>query len=195
MNQLILRELGLLSPSAEKPRKQTLKSLLTIVVMAALGGIVGYFVAPSLVAQVKQGQGSSVLWQLGGGVLGLLVLLPIHEFIHGLAFKSVGATNVGYGYSLKSLMVYAYSQKFPTTMREVAFVAVMPFLVITSALVIGWVIWPTYSLVWIVLLLIHTTACLGDFALIRYYLKNRQRVIYTYDDVENERRSYFFAEV
>lgn len=195
MNQFLLRELGVKPMSADKPRKRTWKNWLVILGMALAGGLVGYLFGSTLANIIKHASGWSALWQLLGGILGLFVLLPIHEFIHGLAFKSIGATKVGYGYSLKSLMVYAYSQLFPTTMREVAFVAVMPFLVITAGLVIGWVIWPVYSLFWAILLLIHTSACVGDFVLIRYYLKNRHRTIYTYDDVENERRSYFFVEV
>ncbi|GAB3491260.1 hypothetical protein GCM10027341_04020 [Spirosoma knui] len=195
MNQFVLRELGMTPPSAEKPRMRGLKTWLFILVMLLAGGLVGYVGSPLLISQARQGGGLSIVWQLGAGIFGLFVLLPIHEFIHGLAFKSIGAPHVGYGYSLKSLMVYAYSQLFPATMREVAFVAIMPFLVITLGLVTGMAVWPAYTLFWIVLIIVHISACLGDFALIRYYLKNRDRVIYTYDDVENERRSYFFTPV
>ncbi len=89
-------------------------------------------------------------------------------------------------------MVYAYAQHFVMTLRELALVAVMPFLLITSALVLAWLVRPAYGTVWGTLLLLHTLGCVGDFALIRYYYKNRRRTMYTYDDVEGERRSYFF---
>jgi hypothetical protein len=35
---------------------------------------------------------------------------------------------------------------------------------------------------------------IGDFVLINYYWKNRYRVIYTYDDIDVERKTYFFEE-
>lgn len=193
MNQFIRRELGITAPSTPQSRQPIGKKLLLALIMAVFGGIVGYWGASILKNQTDEGP--SGLWQLGAGVVCLFILLPIHEFIHGLAFKYVGAPKVGYGYSLKSLIIYAYSQLFPTTMREVAFVAVMPFVVITSGLVIGWVGWPEYRIVWAILLVMHTSACIGDFVLINYYRKNRHRTIYTYDDIEVERRSYFFEEV
>ncbi len=136
-----------------------------------------------------------MLGQIGVAFAGFFVLLPIHEFIHGLAFKRIGALKVGYGYSLKSLIVYAYSQNFLTTTREVAFVAVMPFLIITAGLVTGWILLPAYPVFWGFSLVIHTLGCVGDFVLINYHRKNRHRTIYTYDDVENERKTYFFEEV
>ncbi|MFD2570564.1 DUF3267 domain-containing protein [Spirosoma soli] len=195
MNQFIFRELGMTPPSADNPPRRTWKTWLGLLIILLLGGGVGYFVGSLLGGQVKHGNGMSLVWQLVGGLVGLLILLPIHELIHGLAFKYIGAPHIGYGYSLRSLIVYAYSQLFPTTMREVAFVAVMPFIIITTSLLIGWAIWPVYKVFWLILLIIHTSACIGDFALIRYYYKNRQRTIYTYDDVEGERRSYFFEKV
>lgn len=193
MNQFVVRELGLTPVSDQQPGPRTWKRWLFPLVMGALGAVTGYYGVTLL--KGSSSAGVSVLWQLGAAVIGLFVLLPIHELIHGLAFNYVGAPKVGYGYSLKGLMVYAYSHLFPTTMREVALVAIMPFVVITGGLVIGWGVWPDYKVVWAILLLIHTSACIGDFALVKYYRRNRYRTIYTYDDVEVERRSYFFAEV
>lgn len=193
MNQFIMRELGT-KPAAQQPGLRSWKDYLKLLIFGSVGGSVGFFCTYFLFKDADKVSGQSILWQLVAAVVGLFVLLPIHEFIHGLAFKRIGAPKVGYGYSLKSLIVYAYSQNFPTTMREVAFVAVMPFSVITTGLIVGWIVLPTYSVFWAVLLIIHTTACIGDFVLINYWRKNRPRIIYTYDDVEGERMSYFFEE-
>lgn len=194
MNQFILRELGT-KPPAQQPGKRTWRDWLMLLAIAVVGGVLGFFTATGLLKGVGKPSLVLLLGQFGAALLGLFVLLPLHEFIHGLAFKRVGAPKVGYGYSVKSLIVYAYSQNFPTTLREVAFVAVMPFLVITSALLIGWLLLPAYKVFWVLLLLIHTSACIGDFALIRYWYKNRPRTIYTYDDVEDQRMTYFFERV
>lgn len=191
MNQFIRRELGT-KPPAEQPAKRTWKGWLAVLGLSAIGGAVGFFSTYFLFKGVGEPGSAFMLWQLGGA---FIAFLPIHEFIHGLAFKRIGAPKVGYGYSLKSLMVYAYSQNFPSTMREVALVAGMPFGVITTALIIGWILLPAYPVFWGFLLLIHTLGCIGDFALINYHRKNRHRTIYTYDDVEGERKTYFFEEV
>jgi hypothetical protein len=93
------------------------------------------------------------------------------------------------------MIVYAYAQKFVMTLRENSWVAAMPFIVITISLVILWYLFPQWQLFWGTSLFLHTSACIGDFILIQYYLKNKNYLIYTYDDIEGEKRSYFFKEV
>ncbi|GAB2602486.1 DUF3267 domain-containing protein [Spirosoma areae] len=194
MNQFLRRELGMAPQPEQRVRKRSWKTWLVLIGMGLAGAGFGYVVGGSVAGAMK-GRGATQLWQAVGAIVTFVLLLPIHEFIHGLGFKRLGATKIGYGWSLKSMMIYAYSQLFPATMREVAFVAAMPFLVITTGLLIGLLVWPAYTLFWVILLLTHTFGCIGDFVLIRYYYKNRHRTIYTYDDMEGERRSYFFVEV
>lgn len=194
MNQFVLRELGVAPKADPQFQKRGSQRWLVLLGLALIGGVMGYVGGSLLKDQPKGGGIESLLWQIGAAFIGFFIVLPIHEFIHGLTFKRIGAPKVGYGYSLKSMMVYAYSQNFPTTMREVAVVAVMPFLVITLGLIIGWILLTGYPLFWAILLLIHTSACIGDFVLINYHRKNRYRTIYTYDDMEGERRSYFFEQ-
>ncbi|AQG80215.1 DUF3267 domain-containing protein [Spirosoma montaniterrae] len=194
MNQFIMRELGTKLPE-QQPEKHSGKRWLPLFGMGIAGGLIGFLSAYGFFTYVDKPDGPSFLWQLIGVAVGFFVLLPIHEFIHGLAFRRIGAPNVGYGYSLKNLMVYAYSQNFPATTREIAFVAVMPFLVITIALIIGWVLLPVCAVFWAGLLLLHTSACIGDFVLINYHRKNQHRTVYTYDDVDGARMTYFFEEV
>lgn len=190
MMDFIRRELHMKPQSSPNPsKKPTGITVLKLLVMAAVGGVIGYELT-SLLANKQTDFGW--LGQIIPGFVGFFLLLPIHEFIHGLAFRYVGAPKVGYGYSLKSLMVYAYCQAFPLTLRELAFVAVMPFLVITSGLLIGLVFWPAYTAFLVSVLVFHTTGCIGDLALILFWRKNKTRLMYTYDDVENKRMTYFF---
>lgn len=195
INAFVLRELGLPTRNTTTGKRQPNKWLagISIVLLAGLGGVMGFELATLLKAG---GTGSwGVLGQGLIGLAGFFGLLPIHEVIHGLFFRQMGAEKVGYGGSLKSLMVYAYAQHFVMTLRELALVAVMPFLLITTALGLVWAIWPMYKIIWIVMLVLHTLGCVGDFVLIRYYYKNRRRSLYTYDDIEGEQRSYFFEAV
>ncbi|MBC8153317.1 MAG: DUF3267 domain-containing protein [Bacteroidetes bacterium] len=195
MNTFVLREMGMGLPSEKTGRpKASVVAVLIVFFLGIVSGFGGYELAVSVKRGAAGGfAGASV--QVLAGLVGFLVVLPIHEAIHGLVLRWAGAKKVGYGGSLKSLMVYAYAQSFVMTLRELAWVAVMPFLLITAALMIAWFIWPVYGLAWGTLLFLHSSGCLGDFALIRYYHKNRRRAMYTYDDVEGERRSYFFEAV
>ncbi|GAB3904977.1 hypothetical protein GCM10028803_35180 [Larkinella knui] len=183
MKQFLLRELGLTPPVEKKPFRLTVKSVLVFGIMAGLGGIVGFFLAKNA--------GTISWWHFPVAIGGLFLLMPIHEGIHALVFKALGAPDVGFGYSIKSLIIYAYAQRFVMSLRENALVAVMPFLVITTGLVSAWVIWPSLGLIWGTILLFHTLGCLGDYVLVRYAVKNRHRMMYTYDDLD-ERKSYFY---
>lgn len=195
MLAFVQREMKLDRKPAAHPAQPSPRSLLRLAAVTLFSGLLGYTLAHWLLASVDKQAIRSGFEQAGVGFVAFFPLLPVHEFIHGLAYRRVGAPNVGYGYSVKSLMVYAYSQKFPTTLREMAFVAVMPFLLISAALLVGWLLWPACPVFWVTLLVVHTSGCIGDFVLINYWYKNRRRLIYTYDDVEGERRSYFFEAV
>lgn len=154
---------------------------------AAFGTLLGFSinntVSPSRVP---------VVGQIAIGVIGLfLIVLPLHEGIHALFFKILGARQVGFGYSKKGMMVYAYAQRFVMTLRETALVAAMPFIFITFALGGLLIFLPSLRAAWIILLLLHTLGCMGDFILIAHAWKNRKAGMYTYDDL-NEKRTYFF---
>lgn len=194
MNKFLMRELGMKQPdtTSAKP-KLNAKSLLFVALFAAIGGVVGWSIGK--IIPKSDGGISNVALQFGLAFLGFfVVLLPIHEAIHGLVFKLLGAKKVGFGWSKKSLIVYAYAQKFVMTLRENAWVAAMPFIVLTTALVILWILFPQWQLFWGTSLFFHTAACMGDFILVQYYFKNRAYTMYTYDDIEGDYYSYFFRE-
>jgi hypothetical protein len=183
MKQFLLRELGITPPVERKPTRLTPKTVIIFVSMAGVGGITGFYLAKNA-AMVPW-------WHIPVAIGGLLLLMPIHEAIHALVFKALGAPDVGFGYSLKSLIIYAYAQRFVMTLRENAVVAAMPFLVITTGLVLAWMVWPSLGLIWGIILLFHSLACLGDYVLVQYAVKNRHRIVFTYDDLD-ERKSYFY---
>lgn len=193
MPQFLAREAGFKTQPAmaDQPAKRVASKWIVIGILLILGGVVG-----SLMGSLAKSDAPEPLlhlgWQLVIGVVGLfLIVLPIHEIIHALFFKLLGAKNVGFGYSKKGLMVYAYAQRFVMTLRENALVAAMPFLLITLLISVCWVLVPGLKVIWIVILLFHTLGCMGDFILILHAWKNRKEAMYTYDDL-SEKRTYFF---
>lgn len=183
MMVFLMKELN----SKPKTNQSLVMKVIVIALMACAGAFVGY----TLGGKLKEFD--IPLIQISWAFLFLLVvLLPIHEGIHGLVFKLLGAEKVGFGWTPKSFMVYAYSQKFVMTLKENAIVAVMPFLIITMALILGIFVLPSYKTMFISALVFHTYGCLGDFILIKYYLKNRAKQMFTYDDIEGEKMTYFF---
>lgn len=183
MQHFILRELNLASPTEKKAKRLTGKQLIFFIGMGVIGGLVGVLLAKNKV---------SIPWgQFPLALVALFLLMPVHEAIHALVFKALNAPDVGFGYSIKSLMIYAYAQRFVLTLTENAVVAAMPFLVITAGLITAWLIWPALGLLWGTTLLLHTLLCVGDYVLVQYAWKNRHRTIFTYDDL-TEHQSYYY---
>ncbi len=203
MTQFLARELGMVpakkpdvDQSAPKTTGQNLKKWVRFALMMAFSVGVGWFVGTTITKWAKNtGTLAGGSTQFLIGLLAFIPLITIHEFIHGIFFKRVGAPRVGFGWSWKGMMAYAYAQNYVMSLREVAYVAVMPFLFITTALLATWFIWPQFAITWGTLLFIHTFGCLGDFVLVNFWRKNQHRPMFTYDDIENENRSYFFEQV
>lgn len=187
MMKFLMRELGVNPNSSNQTKKPLAQKIFFVVLLFIAGGAFGYVIGKQI------GQAKVDVWQIAAAFPVLIfILLPIHEGIHGLVFKILGAEKVGFGWTPKSLMVYAYAQKFVMSLKENAIVAVMPFLVISLGLIIALGFIPSYKVLIITTLILHTYGCLGDFILIRYYMKNRHKEMFTYDDIDEEGMSYFF---
>lgn len=193
MAEFLAREAGVkpIAVPDSETRGRPWRKLLTILPFLVGGLAIGWLTGKFIVNKSDE-QLLPIGWQLLIAFLALFIFwLPLHEAIHALFFKWLGADKVGFGYSNKGMMVYAYSQRFVMPLRENALVAAMPFLLITTTLVVLLVKVPGLHSVWVLTLLLHTLGCMGDFILIKHAWKNRHEGIYTYDDLE-EKRTYFF---
>lgn len=202
MTQFLARELGLTPASKPATDSQTIittgqkaKKWLRFGLIMVLSMGFGWFVGAGIVKWIPKNMLVQSGSQFLAGILAFVPLITVHELIHGIFFKRVGAPRVGYGWSWKGMMAYAYAQNYVLNLREVAYVAVMPFIFITAALSIAWFVWPQFAITWLTLLGLHTFGCLGDFVLINFWRKNQHRQLFTYDDVENESRTYYFERI
>lgn len=119
-------------------------------------------------------------------------LLPLHEYIHVLAYKSQGATNTSYDANLKKFYFMALADKFVANKKEFEVVALAPFVIITTLFTILLFVVPAHWMLTIIgVLLAHTAMCSGDFGLLSFFEFHKDKEPVTYDDVENK-ISYFF---
>ncbi len=129
---------------------------------------------------------------LSFGFLFSLLLIPLHEYLHALAYKFVGATKTSYDMNLKKFYFMALADQFVMNLREFRIVALTPFVCISAlcllALIFPLGIWK-YTVM--ALLLIHTAFCSGDFALLNYFEINKSKDLVIYDDIEKG-ASYFY---
>jgi Putative zincin peptidase len=138
---------------------------------------------------------SDALAKFGIGAALFAALIPIHELIHGIGYKLAGAPKVSYKAHIKKLIFYAMADRFVISARPFVLLAIAPFIIINSLLIIGIAIFPgPYSWLLAGALLMHTSGCAGDFALISYYYVNRRKEIVTYDD-QSAQITYFFTKL
>ena len=128
---------------------------------------------------------TSMLWAF--------LLIPLHEFIHVLAYKSQGAVHTSYDVVWKKLIFLAVADRFVASRKEFTVVALAPFITITLLLLLPL---PFLNPYWMLLLLCinawHVTFCVGDFALLSYFAYYGKNEVVTYDDKAN-RMSYFYV--
>ena len=121
------------------------------------------------------------------------LLLPIHEYIHALAYKSQGAKHTSYDANWKKFYFMAMADKFVANRKEFRIVVLAPFLVITLVFILCLVLASTpWSLTFAGVLLTHTAFCSGDFALLSYFEFHKDKTVVTFDDKTNK-ISYFYS--
>ncbi|HEX3009442.1 MAG TPA: DUF3267 domain-containing protein [Bacteroidales bacterium] len=128
-----------------------------------------------------------------GFIASLTVLVPIHELLHGLAFKIFGAGRLKFGKDLKQMMFYVTVDNFVLNRKEFSVLALLPFTVVTLLLLfIEWLLPNTY--IWFSLSAIfwHTTMCIGDFAMLAFFEKHKHMELYTYDDAAKKITFFYY---
>lgn len=104
------------------------------------------------------------LWETLFLFLFMMVLLSIHELIHGLFFKVFMPQNkVKFGFKWKSGMAYATSPGSLYSRGKMLIIGLAPFVFIslglTVALVMGWI----SPIVYTIIASLHAAGCIGDF--------------------------------
>jgi len=141
-------------------------------------------------------EAGTVLAYFGGGIAVAFTLIIIfHEWIHGMTYKMVGAKKIVYGGDLKKFVFYAAAPMFVLRKKDFFKVAMAPFLTITILTIILFCLGSiTIKFFAVGLLIAHTMACGGDFALMSFFEKHKEKEILTYDDMENK-TIYFYEKM
>ncbi len=136
-----------------------------------------------------------VFHSLLGFIVFPALIIPVHEFLHVIPFWLTGARKIRVGADLKQYIFYVTAHKHVLNSMQFRFVALIPLILISAALLILILYLPglwKWSLS--VLLFVHATMCAGDFAILNFYYLNRHRKIYTWDDAD-EKMAYFYEEL
>ncbi len=129
------------------------------------------------------------------GFLIALLLIPVHEFIHVLAYRWQGAEQTSYDMNLRKFYFLAVADKFVANKTEFQFVALAPFVLITIGLsVFLFFSGPLFTISILAAIFVHAGCCGGDFSLLSYFSFHKNKTIVTYDDKDNK-ISYFYEKV
>lgn len=113
----------------------------------------------------------------------LIVLIPIHEYIHSLAYKVLGAKETSFYANWKKFYFGAVADRFVISKNEFKIVAFAPFVIITAILISGL---PFVDIYWkltiLCCLFIHIMTCSGDFSMFNYFIVHQKYEIFTFDD-------------
>jgi hypothetical protein len=124
-----------------------------------------------------------------------IICVPVHEFLHIVPYYLSGAKNIRIGMDLKQYLFYVSAHRYVAGPSQFRIVAITPFILISTCLLILIFTVPglwKWSLS--VFLFAHATMCAGDFALLNLYFTNREKKVYTWDDVD-KREAYFYEKL
>jgi hypothetical protein len=132
-----------------------------------------------------------------GLVAGLLVIpllmIPVHEALHLIPFRLAGARDIRIGADLRQGIFYVTAHRFVAGRMLFAFVALTPFISITAGILITIVLCPLWwKWVLAMSLMVHTTMCAGDAALLGFMRGFKNGEAYTWDDADRK-EAYFYV--
>lgn len=126
------------------------------------------------------------------GVLLSFLLIPIHEYLHSLAYKYVGAKHTSYDVNWKKLYFMAMADQFVANYKEFKIVALTPLVTISLSLMILAVFpFGLWRITFISIMITHSLFSSGDIAILNYFETHKNKGLVTYDD-KSERMSYFY---
>ena len=132
--------------------------------------------------------GASLVWV----VVGYALMIPLHEFIHWLVYRSEGAADVRFGAIWRSFVFFAAAHNFLTDYKTFKRIALAPLRILSGLLVVLLLfplpLWGKIAIA--VLLFFHLLSCSGDLMMLAYMSRYKGREVYTVDDIDN-RYTYF----
>lgn len=109
-----------------------------------------------------------LIFQLAIGALFSIVLLPIHEGLHALIYRVLGAQDISIDKNWKKFSFFVSAHRFVLTKGEYVFVILFPFSFISLSLLCCIFFFAEYIVMILTIILIHTSMAKGDFGLVSY---------------------------
>jgi len=119
----------------------------------------------------------------GFGVASSFLLIPLHEYLHALAYKAFGAKQTSFDMNLKKFYFMAMADKFVVNAKQFTIVILAPFLTISAiTLLLAAFLSGPWAYLAVGVFFTHALFCSGDFGLLCYLETHKPHQLFTYDD-------------
>lgn len=155
--------------------------------------LIGFFFFTRSVVLAFQTSVEPLYHSLAALVFSFTVLIIIHELLHGIALKIIGAKKVNFGGYLKKFIFYAEADQFVINRKQFAFVALTPLFAVKLVTLIGIIVLFNHPVFYFLIFVMsaHSLFCAGDIGLLSIFYKQKDSEIFTFD-VKDEKTSYFY---
>lgn len=116
----------------------------------------------------------SAIAQLVLALTGSVAIVPVHERIHAVTYKAIGAPKVRFIAEWRKGLILTIADRFVVNQREYLWLAIAPLLVISAALGGLYFLTPEYNLFIAGLLCFRTLSCVGDIAIVNFLWLRRE---------------------
>ncbi len=138
------------------------------------------------------GWGTVVVCFFTGLIIIPIPLVPVHELIHAAVYRLFGARNLRFGMNRSQYFFYVAADRHVTGFVPLLFIALAPFMVLSTGMMVAFSLINTpVALAVLAGVFSHGIMCIGDFAMLSYFLDEGPENLYTFDKVE-EQKAYFF---
>ncbi|MFO7669461.1 MAG: DUF3267 domain-containing protein [Bacteroidales bacterium] len=135
-----------------------------------------------------------ILQTVTGIAAGSFLIIPIHEMLHGLAYRILGARKIIFGADPGQLIFFVTADRYPVSGNQVHLLTLTPFVCINLLTIAAILfLWPGGVLFSAFFLLSHNLMCIGDFAISGFIARTGGKV-FTFDEPERK-MSYFYKEL
>jgi hypothetical protein len=155
--------------------------------------LVGIFFFTRSIVLAFQSFNEPLYYSLTAFVFSFSVLIVIHELLHGIALKLVGAKQVTFGGYLQKFIFYAEADRFVINRKQFAFIALTPLFTVKLITLIAILFFFNHPFFYFLIFVMsaHSLFCAGDIGLLSVFYKNKNSEIFTFD-VKAEKTSYFY---
>jgi hypothetical protein len=163
--------------------------------MYQIGGLLAFMLAGfrAFMPFFVQKESIFLMYFLFGTAFSFTVLIILHELIHAMAYKVIGAKNISYGIQLQKFLFYVQANKQVLNYNNMKIVALAPAVVVAVITIVGMAVFYQHPLFYSFAAVfgLHSLFCAGDMGILSYFANRNDKEIVTYDDKEND-CSYFY---